>query len=203
MHSFRKPSAETVRNFLHAQAKLDFTYSPVGATADPSPPAAYRLNHTRHRIGTGREAFDRAKAALRRWDQFRIGWVEIQPADAPIRPGQVVAIVAHRLGLWWLNACRVVYVVDEDDPAAPYARFGFAYGTLPDHVGSGEERFLVDWDAQTDSVYYDVQAYSRPHMILARLGYPYMRRSQRRFGAESAAAMERSMAEAGTPTPSR
>ncbi|OJW12403.1 MAG: DUF1990 domain-containing protein [Planctomycetales bacterium 71-10] len=201
MHSLRKPSAETVRKFLEGQAKLDFTYSPVGATADPSPPADYRLNHTRERIGAGREAFERAKAALRRWDQFRIGWAEIQPAGAPIREGEVVAIVAHRLGLWWLNACRVVYVVDEDDPAVPFARFGFAYGTLPDHVGSGEERFLVDWDARTDEVFYDVEAYSRPHLLLARLGSPYMRRSQRRFGRESAAAMVRSMAEKGTAPP--
>lgn len=201
MHSFRKPSAETVGKFLEAQAGLDFTYSPVGATADPYPPASYRLNHTRERIGRGREAFERAKAALRRWDQFRVGWVEIQPADAPIREGQVVAIVAYRLGLWWLNACRVVYVVDEDDPAASRARFGFAYGTLPDHMGSGEERFLVDWDAETDAVSYDVQAYSRPHLILARLGYAYMRQSQRRFGRESAAAMTRSMAEKGMESP--
>lgn len=202
MHSFRKPSAETVRKFLEGQAKLDFTYAPVGATADPSPPDDYRLNHTRERIGTGRDAFERAKAALRRWDQFRIGWAEIQPADAPIREGEVVAIVAHRLGLWWLNACRVVYVVDQDDPAEPFARFGFAYGTLPDHVGSGEERFLVDWDAESDGVYYDVQAYSRPHLLLARLGSSYMRQSQRRFGRESAAAMVRSMEAKGAAAPS-
>ncbi|WP_337175627.1 DUF1990 domain-containing protein [Paludisphaera sp.] len=203
MHSFRKPSAETVRKFLDAQARLDFTYSPVGATADPFPPPSFRLNHTRERIGTGREAFERAKTALRRWDQFRIGWAEIQPADAPIREGEVVAIVARRLGVWWVNACRVIYVIDEDDPAEPRARFGFAYGTLPDHVGSGEERFLVDWDAETDAVFYDVRAYSRPNLILARLGYPYMRRSQRRFGFESVAAMARSMAAQGMATPTK
>ncbi|WP_165069237.1 DUF1990 family protein [Paludisphaera rhizosphaerae] len=193
MRSFSKPSAETVQKFLEGQANLDFTYNPVGATADPAPPADYGLNHTRQQIGTGREAFERAREALRRWDQFRIGWAEIQPEHAPIREGEVVAIVAHRLGFWWLNACRVVYVIDEDAPGADFARFGFAYGTLPDHVGSGEERFLVDWDAETDAVWYDIEAYSRPHLILTRLGYPYMRWSQRAFGRESAAAMLRSM----------
>ena len=201
MHSFRKPSADAVRKFLEGQAGLGFTYSPVGATADLTPPADYRLNHTRERIGTGREAFARAREALRRWDQFRIGWAEIQPADAPIRPGEVVAIVARRLSLWWLNACRVVYVVDEDDPAAPFARFGFAYGTLPDHVGSGEERFLVEWDGRNDAVWYDIQAFSRPHLLLSRLGYPYMRRSQAGFGRESVAAMLRSMAGDRPPPP--
>src|SRR5256885_10327627 len=34
-----------------------------------------------------------------------------------------VAMVAHALGFWWLNACRIVYVVDE---LAPTRRFGFA-----------------------------------------------------------------------------
>lgn len=193
MRTFRKPSAETVKKFLDGQANLEFTYSPVGATADPSPPVDYRLNHTRERIGTGREAFEHAREALRRWDQFRVGWAEIRPEHAPIRAGEVVAIVVHRLGFWWLNACRVVYVVDDDDPGAAFARFGFAYGTLPDHVGSGEERFLVDWDAETDAVWYDVQAYSRPHLLLSRLGYPYLRWSQRTFGRQSAAAMIRSM----------
>ena len=51
----------------------------------------------------------------------------------------MVAILARSIGLWWLNACRIVAVVDEDGPVK---RFGFAYGTLPDHAGSGEERFL-------------------------------------------------------------
>jgi len=46
-----------------------------------------------------------------------------------------VAILARSIGLWWLNACRIVYVVDKVD------KFGFAYGTLPDHAGSGEERW--------------------------------------------------------------
>ncbi|MDG3004782.1 DUF1990 family protein [Paludisphaera mucosa] len=198
MFTFRKPSAETVRKFLDGQDDLDFTYAPVGATADV-PPADYRLNHTRKRIGAGREAFARARAALRRWDQFRIGWAEIRPADAVVRPGAVVAIVARRLGLWWLNACRVVYVVDEDGEAA--ARFGVAFGTLPGHVGSGEERFQVEWDGATDEVWYDVSSFSQPHLWLTRLGYPYMRRSQKLFGRQSAAAMVEALAREATVPP--
>ena len=92
---------------------------------------------------TGEKVFAAAKAALERWQQFRLGWVEASPEDTPIKEGQVVAILARSIGLWWLNACRIVDVVDEDGPVQ---RFGFAYGTLPDHAGSGEERFLVEWD---------------------------------------------------------
>jgi uncharacterized protein (UPF0548 family) len=106
--------------------------------------------------------------------------------------------VAGNFGLWWLNACRVVYVVEEAD------RFGFAYGTLPDHAGSGEERFLVEWDQATGLVWYDVLAFSRPRHVLARLGYPWTRRVQKRFGRDSAAAMVRAVggSPAGRPAES-
>lgn len=97
-----------------------------------------------------------------------------------------MAVAARRVGLSWWSACRVVYVVDEPGSVS---RHGFAYGTLPDHAGTGEERFLVEWDRVTGEVWYDILAFSRPHFVLTRLGYPYLRRLQKRFGKESAAAM--------------
>ena len=77
--------------------------------------------------------------------------------------------MARRLGLWWLNACRIVYVVDEEGPVT---RFGFAYGTLPGHAGAGEERFLVEWDRASGEVWYDILAFSRPHVFLSPAGLP-------------------------------
>ena len=185
----RRPTAEAIRAFLARQARLDLTYSSVGATTT-NPPAGYVVDHTRMRLGAGEKVFAVAKAALERWQQFRLGWVEATPEDTPIKEGQAVAILARSLGLWWLNACRIVAVVDEDRPVR---RFGFAYGTLPDHAGSGEERFLVEWDRREGSVWYDILAFSRPRYVLARLGYPWVRRVQKRFGRESAAAMRRSV----------
>lgn len=189
MRSLRRPSDMAVRVFLAAQAKLDFTYTAVGATAG-LPPAGYLVDHTRIKLGEGEEIFTRAKAALGRWEQFRLGWVEAWPPETPIRAGEVVAVVARRFGLWWLSACRVVYVVDEPGSVC---RYGFAYGTLPDHAGSGEERFLVEWDRASEEVWYDILAFSRPQWLLTRLGYRYMRRLQKRFGRESAAAMVRAV----------
>ncbi len=185
----RRPTAETIRAFLAAQARLDLTYSAVGATAT-SPPAGYVVDHTRTRLGTGEKVFAAAKAALERWQQFGLGWLEASPEDTPIKEGQVVAILARSIGLWWLNACRIVAVVDEDGPVK---RFGFAYGTLPDHAGSGEERFLVEWDRADDSVWYDILAFSQPRHFLARIGYPWVRRTQKKFGRESAAVMRRAV----------
>src|SRR4051794_41921025 len=90
MISLRRPSAATARGFLAAQAKLGLTYTAVGATAG-LPPAGYAVDHTRTRLGEGEEVFSRARAALGRWEQFRLGWLEAWPPEAPIRTGDVVA----------------------------------------------------------------------------------------------------------------
>ena len=185
MVSLRRPSTETIREFLASQSKLGFTYTAVGATAS-LPPADYVVDHTRIKLGQGEEVFMKAKAALGRWQQFRLGWVEVWSPETPIQTGEVVAVIARNVGLWWLNACRIVYVVDEEEPIQ---RYGFAYGTLPDHAGTGEERFLVERDRASGEVWYDILAFSRPHLLLTRLGYPFVRRVQKRFGRESAAAM--------------
>ena len=185
----RKPSGETLQRFLAGQAKLPFTYETVGATAE-TPPAGYVVDRTRIRLGEGEPVFRSAIAALRRWQQFRLGWVEAWPSDTPIQSGEVVAVLGRAIGVWWLNACRIVYVVDD---AGPVSKFGFAYGTLPGHVERGEERFLIEWDQSDDSVWYDIVAFSRPNQFSARLGYPVVRRLQKRFGRDSAAAMLRAV----------
>jgi uncharacterized protein (UPF0548 family) len=187
MLSLRKPSGESLRRFLARQAKLPFSYGAVGATAT-APPAGYVVDRTLIKLGEGESVFRAATAALRRWEQFRLGWVEASSPDTPIQPGEVVAVMGRALGWWWLNACRVVYVVDE---SGPVGMFGFAYGTLPGHVESGEERFLIEWDRGDDAVWYDILAFSRPNHVLTRLGYPVVRRLQKRFGRDSAATMFR------------
>ena len=189
MLSLRKPSSESLRRVLSEQAKLDFTYSPVGATAH-TPPAGYVVDRTRIELGSGESVFLSAKAALKRWEQFRLGWVEPWPSDTPIQPGEVVAIMGWVVGVWWLNYCRIVYVVDE---SGPISKFGFAYGTLPGHVESGEELFLIEWNRNTNSVWYSILAFSRPNHFLTRLGYPLVRQNQKRFGRDSTVAMFRAV----------
>jgi uncharacterized protein (UPF0548 family) len=185
----QKPAPETIRAFLAAQARLDLTYSAVGATA-AGPPAGYVVDRTRIKLGEGARMFAAAKAALERWEHFRLGWVEAWPPETPIKVGQVVAVVARLFGLWWLNACRIVYVVNEEGPVK---RYGFAYGTLPEHAESGEERFTVEWHEDDNTVWDDILAFSGPQQLLARLGYPLVRRLQRRFARDSAAAMLRAV----------
>ena len=100
-----------------------------------------------------------AKAALERWEHFRQCWVEARPPDTPNQVGQVVAVITRLFGVWWLNLCRIVYVVDQQGPVK---RYGFAYGTLPEHAESGEERFTLEWHGEDNAVWYDILAFSRP-----------------------------------------
>ena len=88
MLTLRRPTPAALDRFRAAQAALDFTYPAVGATA-AEPPAGYVVDRTRARLGDGEAVFAAARAALERWEQFRLGWVEATPADAPLRPGAV------------------------------------------------------------------------------------------------------------------
>lgn len=184
-----KPSEERVRQFLSSQHDHPFSYSEVGATRE-KPPAGYAVDHNRIKLGNGRETFDRAIAALRDWRQFDLGWVRIVLAGTPIKVGAVVAILTQHFGFWSLNACRVVYLINEEGPVK---KFGFAYGTLASHVERGEERFTIEWHAEDDSVWYDILAFSRPNKLLIKIGLPYARMLQRRFARDSLRVMSQAV----------
>ncbi len=94
-----------------------------------------------------------------------------------------------------LNACRIVYVSDEVEPLP---RFGFGYGTLPEHAESGEERFQVEWH-DDDSVWYDILAFSRPNQLFSRLGCSYVLRKQKQFARDSMQAMKIAVEEGCSP----
>ena len=187
MFLLTKPSREQTQNFIAAQRNMPFSYPDVGAS-NGNIPTGYKVDHNRVRLGAGLATFDRAVMAIRRWAMFDFGWMQLCWPEAPIVIGSTVAILAAGFGLWTLNACRIVYVVEEDGPVQ---RYGFAYGSLPAHVGRGEERFTVEWRHDDDSVWYDILAFSQPNHLLMQLGYPAMRMLQRRFARDSKRAMQR------------
>lgn len=183
---FYQPDSEQIADFIAAQARLELTYPDVGATRVPTPPAGYQVDHNRICLGQGKELYEQAKKALADWQHYRFDWLTLHRPDAAPEPGQTVAALAHVLGIWVLNACRVVYVVEE---TKPLCRFAFAYGTLPEHAETGEERFQVEWHADDDSVWYDLYAFSQPGQLLSKMAYPYVRRKQKQFARESLLAM--------------
>jgi uncharacterized protein (UPF0548 family) len=180
--SLRRPSADEVRALVEDQRGRPFSYSDVGATRGEAP-AGFDVDHNRALLGRGAAVFEAAREAVRRWTMFDMPWLEILP-PAEIREAAPAVMVTRICGLWSANVTRVVYTLDEPD------RFGFAYGTLPHHVESGEERFLVE-RAPDGSVHYDILAFSRPKDPLVRLAKPFARALQRRFARDSKEAMRR------------
>ena len=185
MYSLGKPSDDQIRHFITSQAMEPFSYSAVGAS-QTEPPPGHIIDHNRTYLGNGPGTYQRARAAIQNWSMFQISWVQLFWPTAAIVEGSTVGILARALGLWSLNACRIVYVMEEQGAVE---RFGFAYGTLPDHAEQGEERFSVEWHRQDNSVWYDILAFSRPKQPLAIIGFPYVRRLQKRFAQDSMQAM--------------
>lgn len=182
MFTLLEPTAAQVERFLMDAADSSFSYPEVGATRTAAP-SGYNVDSNRREIGRGTADFELAKQAVRRWQMYRISWVEVFPHDQSIEPGRIVAIQVRHLGFFSLNAARIVYTIDEP------SRFGFAYGTLSEHAEAGEERFLVEMDPNDQTVSYDLLAFSRPNNLAAKIGYPIARMLQKRFAADSLTAM--------------
>jgi len=187
---FAKPDRRQLDRFLAAQRNRTFSYREVGASRRNAP-AGYQIDHNRVQLGEGRAAFARAVEALRNWKQFDLGWVSAYPTTAPLEPGVTVAVRVRHYGFWSLNAARIAYTIEEEGTVV---RFGFAYGTLPDHAEMGEERFTVEWHHEDGSVWYDLFAFSRPNHALAAFGKPFARRLQKRFAKDSMRAMAKAAA---------
>ena len=98
-----------------------------------------------------------------------------------------MAVEAHTLCLWSVNISRIVEVVDSP------TRFGFMYTTTAFHVEAGQERFVIEFDMESESVFYLTEALSRPRDIVARIGYPFTRAMQHRFARDSHSRMRRSV----------
>ena len=130
MFSLTAPSDSDIRRFISKVKDTGFSYLEVGASATTAP-AGYNVDHNRVRLGRGDGTWQRAVEAIRAWRMFSMPWVSLHWPSAPIQVGTDVAVSIHHFGFYSLNACRIVYVVDEE---GPIERFGFAYGTLGEHA---------------------------------------------------------------------
>lgn len=191
MFSLSKPSADIIHAFLAAQKDQQFSYDHVGASRK-TVPDGYVVDHNRVQLGVGRAVFERATGAVRQWKMFEMDWLELGWPNVPIVAGSTVVVVVHHLGFWSLNACRIVYTIEERGTIEMY---GFAYGTLSDHAEMGEERFTVEFHASDETVWYDICAFSRPRPF-ARIAYPFTRSLQKRFASDSKKAMQRAVEQA-------
>jgi uncharacterized protein (UPF0548 family) len=185
MFLLSRPTESQIRTILSSQGTCEFSYPEVGATRGELPPG-YVVLRARVNLGHGSATFDRALEAVRQWKMFDVLGVQLCWPDVPIQCGEAVAVVIRHFGFWSLNCCRIVYLVDE---RAPIQRFGFAYGTLPEHAEQGEERFTVEWEPASDLVSYHILSFSRPGCAAVKVAYPAARWLQRSFLRRSLVAM--------------
>ncbi|MEV7396081.1 DUF1990 domain-containing protein [Aeromicrobium sp. NPDC092404] len=145
----------------------DLTYAEVGATAREPLPDGY--HHVRATRSLGVVDLDEAAEAIMTWQmQERSG---VRRTSGPPRATLGADVTFRFYGQQ--IPCRVVDVVDEPD------RRGFAYGTLPGHPETGEERFAVERDPATGEVTAIVTAFSNPALWRTRLAGPVGRLLQR------------------------
>jgi len=184
----RRPTALEIEKFIDQSRGLPLSYAPIGIATATASPGGFKLDCLAGIVGRGKNAFDVAGRALTEWRHFELGWVELYPRPAAVETGTTVAVLVRHAGLWSLNGCRVVYSVGESQVS-----WGFAYGTLTNHVEMGEEIFQVSMAADSEEVTYEIRAVSKPRAALARIGYPYVRFCQSRFRHDSLAAMRRAV----------
>jgi uncharacterized protein (UPF0548 family) len=190
---YKKPTPAAIAAYIRSQHGAPLSYDFATLTQSiphAKTPPGFVFDRRREIIGSRPEQWERAKDAVRQWVMFQNGWTEMHAPDGPPRVDNVVGMLTQMGGLWWLNCCRVLYLIDE---TKPLKRFGFGYGTLFSHVETGEERFLIEQDAE-GNIWYDLSAFSRPRHILARMAFPITRRVQLKFGADSMQAMREFLA---------
>ncbi len=193
MFFLQKPSDKEISEFIATQWHFPFSYNETGATKVHNAPKGYPINHFRKELGKGRETYKIATDTLRSWQMYALDWTQVFPSNVPIAEGEAVAVLANHHGIWSLNPCRIVYVIDEENEQ--FQRFGFAIGTLPAHSEKGEEQFLIERNKETDAVFYELYAFAKPENWLAKIGFPYVSYIQKRFAAESYEAMLNAVAQ--------
>ena len=147
----------------------DLTYPEIGATAGRLPPGYHHVRAERV-IGRGRVAFEQAADALLCGAVQRRAGATVRLSQTPLRVGTRIDM---RLGPFGMP-CLVVWAERDDDHA------GFAYGSLPGHPESGEERFELTL-APSGEVTFTITAFSRPGRWFTRLAWPVNRFVQRRM----------------------
>ncbi len=183
------PDHLVLDNFLKKELPKTYTYPEVGATKTNAQFAHYDNDYNQAIIGKGEVVWQKAKNALKNWQHFPLPWTKVYPNTTALKEGEVVVVLFRLFGIWWRNSAKIVYAFDESN------RFGFAYGTLPGHIETGEEVFWIERD--TDGVVsYHIKAFSTPRFWLARLAYPIARFFQRKFVKDSKATMQKIVEEA-------
>lgn len=150
-------------------AEAALTYAEIGATADEVMPAGYlHLDRSQKLLDAD---FNAAAEQLLTWQMHERSGLKVAASHVTVEPDTLVLM---HLGVGRASLripCQVVYVINELN------RVGFAYGTLPGHPETGEERFTIERDS-VGVISARIRAFSNPATALARASGPIGRAMQ-------------------------
>jgi uncharacterized protein (UPF0548 family) len=155
------------------------------------PRGLWFVNRRSSPIGRGQKAYRRAVRALLHSECLELDWLTSR------REGNTLVICSRQMGVIWLTLANRV-LRREASPCS----CSIAWGTTRRHVLAGEERLRVGWDAETDTVVFEVLSFSRPRHVLGWIGYPYVVAQQMRFAKDATAKMVQLAGEDGVGTAS-
>ena len=98
----RLPAADRVFELLAKLSEVPLSYPEAGTTRG-SIPDGYNVDRYATVLGQGDSQFESAKQAIREWVPLRLPWIRVFVRSEPSE-GVLVAVAAHILGLWWVNA---------------------------------------------------------------------------------------------------
>ncbi len=191
--SLFKPSDGTLLSLIQKYGYDGFTYQSVGST-ESWPTSVFAklpisevvdgdlLQYRRVSIGSGLHDYRLGMQAIRQAVCFDLPWLDCH-RDGDFKVGDTFSLTARAFGVWASNFCKVVYMEEQESVAN--RMFSLGLGTLPWHAATGEERFSIFWDYETDEVDFLIGSFSRPQTLLARLFARYLRKQQNRFATES------------------
>ena len=189
MKSLFKPSSAAITAWLSSlqTRKPTFDIGSEGATR----------GHFKDRfciqLGSGQDCYQKACQGLAEWKMFPGSMATLTPAAPAVEEGTGLAVTFRAGPLWTTNPCRIVSVVNEKSTSGE--SFSIAYATLPGHVEQGWEQFRVAMDYEDNTVWYEINVYSRPKWWPVWLVLPYARHQQKKFRRLSGEAMLEAMNE--------
>jgi uncharacterized protein (UPF0548 family) len=180
MIAFSRMTDSTWPEFLAAHRDAPLSYDSVGMTLGECPaPAGFVVDEYRLRLGDRPGLWEAACRAVDEAAMMRLSWLDGHLAPGEWKEGRLVGMAARFLGIWWINANKVVRLIRGGE-----TQYGWVYGTTVEHVEAGEEAFLLTRDNGGEVVFI-IRAVSRPRHILVRLARPMARVLQWRFGSEA------------------
>ena len=113
MFYLERPDDAVVQSVLDRSSELRFNFDEPGGTRDgESAPPGYVSDRYGTELGRGERVFQSARGAIETFAMYPAPWTDVISRRGVEVDAVFVARIRH-LGIWSLNPCRIIDVVDE------------------------------------------------------------------------------------------